>query len=174
MKSLRERERNHFSSKWPSSSRVQGHTMLSPPSFSTNSSFWCSDIVQGIGNTVFSHLATLVHSTLARESFIPSGRTPGLTELLCWVLPEGFPGFKGQAIVYVIESPNYVWDSDRLMASTKGYSYDKGSGLFIAKRGCVSKLLSFKFIFECIRHPLFPFLLLSSKWTLRVRENGSS
>ena len=55
----------------------------------------CSDIVQGIGNTVFSHLATLVHSKLARESFIPSVRTPGLTELLCCVLPERFPGFEG-------------------------------------------------------------------------------
>ena len=37
----------------------------------------CVNIVQGDGNTVFSHLATLVHSMHARERFIPSGRTPG-------------------------------------------------------------------------------------------------
>ena len=42
-----------------------------------------------------SHLATPVHSELARESFNPSGRIPGLTELLCCILPEGFPGFEG-------------------------------------------------------------------------------
>ena len=48
-----------------------------------------------IGNTVFIHLTTLVHSKLAQESFISSGRTPGLTELLCCVLLEGLPGFKG-------------------------------------------------------------------------------
>ena len=47
-------------------------------------------------------------------------------------------------IVYIVESPNYVWESDRLKASTKGYSSDNGSGLYIAKRGCVSK------------HPPFP------------------
>ena len=28
------------------------------------------------------------------------------------------------------ESPNYIWESEQLMASTKGYSYEKGSGLF--------------------------------------------
>ena len=28
-----------------------------------------------------------------------------------------------------IESPNDVWESDRFTASTKSYSYDKGSGL---------------------------------------------
>ena len=55
----------------------------------------CVNIVQGDGNTVFSHLAILVHSKPARESFIPSGMTPGLKELLCWVLPERFPGYEG-------------------------------------------------------------------------------
>ena len=43
----------------------------------------CVNIVQGDGNTVFSQLATLVHSKPAWESFIPSGRTPRVTELLC-------------------------------------------------------------------------------------------
>ena len=43
----------------------------------------CVNIVQGDGNAVFSHLATLVHSKPARESFIPSGRTPGVTGILC-------------------------------------------------------------------------------------------
>ena len=33
----------------------------------------CVNIVQGDGNTVFSHLATLVHSKPGRESFIPAG-----------------------------------------------------------------------------------------------------
>ena len=41
------------------------------------------NIVQGDDDTVFSHLATLVHSKPARESCIPSGRTPGVTVLLC-------------------------------------------------------------------------------------------
>ena len=39
------------------------------------------NIVQGNGNTVFSHLATLVHSKPAREGFIPSGRTPRIKGL---------------------------------------------------------------------------------------------
>ena len=43
----------------------------------------CMNIVHGDGNTVFSHLATRVHSKPARVSFIPSGRTLGVTELLC-------------------------------------------------------------------------------------------
>ena len=43
----------------------------------------CVNIVQGNANTDFSHLATLVHSKPARESFIPSGRTPGVTGILC-------------------------------------------------------------------------------------------
>ena len=30
-------------------------------------------------------------------------------------------------------------ESDQLTASTKGYSYDEGSSLYIAKRGCVSQ-----------------------------------
>ena len=29
------------------------------------------------------------------------------------------------------------------MASTKGYSYEKGSGLYVTKRGCVIRHLSF-------------------------------
>ena len=43
----------------------------------------CVNIVQGDVNTVFRHLATLVHSKPARESFTPSGRTPGVTGILC-------------------------------------------------------------------------------------------
>ena len=51
----------------------------------------CVNIVQG---DVFSHLATLVHSKPARESFISSGRTPGVTELMS--SPSGrIPGIKG-------------------------------------------------------------------------------
>ena len=41
------------------------------------------NIVQGDVSTVFSHLATLVHSKPAWESFVPSGRTPGVTGILC-------------------------------------------------------------------------------------------
>ena len=37
------------------------------------------NIVQGDVNTVYSHLATLVHSKPARESFVPFRRTPGVT-----------------------------------------------------------------------------------------------
>ena len=48
------------------------------------------NIVQGDGNSVFSHLATLVHSKPARESFIPTG----VTGILC--CPSGrIPGIKG-------------------------------------------------------------------------------
>ena len=54
----------------------------------------CMNIVQGDVNTVFRHLATLVHSKPARESFGPSGRTPGVTEIL--LSPSGrIPGIKG-------------------------------------------------------------------------------
>ena len=42
----------------------------------------CVNIVQGDGNLVFSHLATLVHSKPARESFKPSGRAPGVTTFM--------------------------------------------------------------------------------------------
>ena len=41
----------------------------------------CMNIVQGDANTVFRHLATLVHSKPSWESFGPSGRIPGIQGL---------------------------------------------------------------------------------------------
>ena len=53
------------------------------------------NIVQGDGNAVFSHLATLVHSKPARESFGPAGRTPGFDRDFM-LSPSGrIPGIKG-------------------------------------------------------------------------------
>ena len=46
----------------------------------------CMNIVQGDGNAVFSHLATLVHSRLTRESFGPYKRIAAVTRILYWIL----------------------------------------------------------------------------------------
>ena len=45
--------------------------------------------------------------------------------------------------LFTLLSLQTSFESDRLTASTKGYSYDKGLGLYIVKRGFVSKHRSY-------------------------------
>ena len=51
----------------------------------------------------------------------------------------GENGFVQFEQLFTFLSLQTLFESERLTASTKGYSYFKGSGLFIAKRGCVTR-----------------------------------
>ena len=51
----------------------------------------------------------------------------------------GENGFIQFELLFTFLSLQTSFVSDRLMASTKGYSYFKGSGVYIAIRGCVTK-----------------------------------
>ena len=126
MKSKRKRERENSLSRYyhHRRERMNGDP---PPSMFSNKlilpsqksqlqclemSCQCVNIVQGDVNTVFRHLATLVHSKPARESFIPSGRTPRVTGIL--LNPSGrIPGIKGliPSVAWAPTSQMQCWEN---------------------------------------------------------------